>query len=161
MQLICSFVAFGIATCLAIRSHEHGNLESESKPNVAVSPVNICNNSTQGILSILKDPQNLSSATNVTAILESKSLKLLQGNKPLETIKLSSVMAPILTVPFSDECLTIHHARNEVYGEPSIEEEAEDLEHIFAGGQEERKGVNIHIDGDVDQLPKVSVRYNK
>ncbi|KAK2194484.1 hypothetical protein BdWA1_002430 [Babesia duncani] len=58
-------------------------------------------------------------------------------------------------------CLNQGPARNEVYGEPSIEEEAEDLEHIFAGGQEERKGVNIHIDGDVDQLPKVSVRYNK
>ncbi|EAN30684.2 hypothetical protein TpMuguga_03g00843 [Theileria parva strain Muguga] len=47
--------------------------------------------------------------------------------------------------------------RNEVYGESSIEEQAEDLEHLV--NKNEKKGINIHIDGTESQLPQIKVHY--
>lgn len=49
-------------------------------------------------------------------------------------------------------------ARNEVYGEASLEEVQMDVESLKK--KDQKKGVNIHIDGDnADMFPKVQVHY--
>ncbi|BAM40780.1 serine/threonine protein kinase [Theileria orientalis strain Shintoku] len=109
---------------------------------------------------------------------EFKKLKLSKILPPIlilpdsnECLKIHSDKEPLILCSFNEYsrnawwlqltkqilCNNRGKARNEVYGDSSIEEQAEDLEHIF--NKDDKTGINIHIDGNETELPQIKVHY--